>query len=550
MIRNVVLLVILLLVLPVALPAQPGENDTIRIYQLVAGNYEYYSDLQYYYFDLHLENGMLLFKELNNRGIHKVIPVDLANLKFKISDSVKEKFLYFEKNSNGESSLCRLITNGSENLASKKNLEADTLTVADKVYSPEALRADLTQIKDILINNHPAIYQFTSEELFAKNFTEQINKIDRPMNMREFYLIAAPIVESVQCGHTSIRLPDEFWKSESQKFFPIILTFIEGKAYVNGFYDGENVLPSGSEILSVNKISITEIIKSTKEIIEADGNNQQFKLEMLKLGFPDLYNIVYGFYDHFVVDYIMPESKLVNSMVLNGINRQVLRDYSVAITKKNSTGDPNLDVKFFSNKNLAVITIKSFYLPEENEKFYSFIDKAFEDIKIRNIQNLILDLRSNQGGKSDRTSHLLSYIESKPVLYFDKIYTGYTDPAKPIPLATKNSFSGKLIVLINGACFSATSQLCSVLKFNKIGTLIGEETGSTFECNSQLVTFNTKETRMILIVAQITFTTAVKGLSREDGILPDYVVLPKLEDLIKGKDTVKEFAYKLIEKSE
>lgn len=528
---------------------QTRENDTSKIYQEVAGDYEYYSDLQYYNFNLYIENKALLFKESNIKGFNKVIPVDLANLKFNLSDSVKQRFLYFKRNINGEISSCRVITNESENLANKQNLNTDTTPIAEKIYSVEALRADLTQIKDILINNHPAIYQFTSEELFGKIFNEQMSKIIRPMNLREYYLIAAPIVESVHCGHTRISLPENFWNYDSQIFFPIILTFIGGKSYVNGFYNSENLLPVGSEILSVNNNPMTEIIKSTKGLISSDGNNEKYKLELLKLGFPDLYYFVYGFNDYFDIEYILPGSKIVNSRTFCAINRQVLRKYSTTNIKKTSTEDPNLDFELISNKSLAVLTIRSFLYPSDKEIFFSFIDKAFEEINKYRIKNLIIDLRYNAGGKSDRTTHLFSYIESRPIIYFARTYTGYENSDQPIPLATKNSYSGKLFVLTNAACFSATAQLCSILKFNKIGSLIGEETGATFECNSAPATFNTKETRMTLFVAQMTFATAVKGISRENGIMPDYYVEPKIEDLLKGKDTVKEFAFKLIEKS-
>jgi hypothetical protein len=547
MIKSISLSVISIFVWPIILSGQSAENDTIKIYNEVAGNYEYYSDLQYYYFNLNTENKALIFKEPNIKGYHKVILADLANLKFQISDSVKQKFLFFKRNNKGEISSCRLITNGSTNLANKQDSKNDTIPLAEKVYSVEALRADLTQIKDILINNHPAIYQFTSEKLFGELCTEQMNKIIRPMNLREFFFIAAPIVEAVQCGHTRIYLPEKFWNYESRIFFPIILQFIGGRSYVNGFYNSDNLLSSGTEILSVNNIPMTEIIKSAKELISSDGKNEKYKLELLQLGFPDLYFFVYGFNGRFDIEYILPGSKIINSQMFDAVNREVLRKYSTTSTKKTSSGDPNLDFEIIKKRNLAVMTIKSFFTPSDKEIFYSYIDKAFEEINKNKIQNLIIDLRSNAGGKSDRTAHLLSYIESKPVTYFARTYTGYEDSDLPIPLAKRNCFSGKLFVLINAACFSATAQLCSVLKFNKIGTLIGEETGATFECNSQPATYNTKETRMTLFVAQMTFSTAVKGMSRENGIMPHYKVEPKIEDLIKGNDTVKDFALSLIE---
>lgn len=197
----------------------------------------------------------------------------------------------------------------------------------NEFYSVEALRADLTQIKNILIDNHPAVFQFTNKEIFERNFNEQIGKISRPMNLREFYLIAAPIVKAVHCVHTRIDLPDKFWNNESQISFPIKLTLIGGKAYVISFYKNENLVP---------------------------------------------------------------------------------------------TGDPNLNLEVDNDKNLAVITIKSFAYYQEKEKFYSFVDKAFEEINKSNIQNIILDLRDNMGGDPYCTSHLLSYLESKPVPYFAK----------------------------------------------------------------------------------------------------------------------------------
>ena len=83
-----------------------------------------------------------------------------------------------------------------------------------KMYSPEILKKDLAEIKNILVTNHPAPYQFTGKEAFEKFYNEQLQKINRPMNLGEYFLVAAPLVESLHCGHTWITLPDEFWDNE------------------------------------------------------------------------------------------------------------------------------------------------------------------------------------------------------------------------------------------------------------------------------------------------------------------------------------------------
>jgi hypothetical protein len=530
--------------------SQINIDDTIKIYKEIEGDYEYYSDLQYYYFNLHIENKILIFKDLDSGNIRKAIPVDLVNLKFNISDSTGGSYLYFKRNNNDEIYSCQLITNGSECLATKQNKKSDPDQITHKIYSEDALRADLRQIKDILINIHPAVYQFTSKELFEKVFNEQYAKINRPMNLREFYRIATPVVTLVHCGHTVLIFPDNLWDNESRIYFPMRLTFIKGKAFVNSFYDNKNIIPLWSEISSVNGIPMSEIFVSATALISADGYNEAFKPDRLGLRFQDLFNICYGSYDYFDIEYLPQGSKFATSKKLNGVKRCFDAQNPGTNGGKISSGDPNLDLEIDRSKNQAIMTIKSFYYSQNKEKFYQYIDDAFKEICYNNIHNLVLDLRNNFGGDGYCASHLFSYLESTPVPYFGQVYYGAEDLGRPIPLATRNHFSGKVYVLINGGCFSATGQLCSLLKFHKRASFIGMPTGSTFECNSVVAKYNPRKTRMTLMVARMTFAAAVKGFSRENGIMPDYFVEPKIEDLIKGKDTIKEVAFGLIEKSE
>jgi hypothetical protein len=48
----------------------------------------------------------------------------------------------------------------------------------------------------------------------------------------------------------------------------------------------------------------------------------------------------------------------------------------------------------------------------------------------------------------------------------------------------------------------------------------------------------------------MTYTAAVKGISRETGIVPDYPLEPGIDDLLTGRDAVKQFAIKLCYKSQ
>jgi len=183
---------------------------------------------------------------------------------------------------------------------------------------------------------------------------------------------------------------------------------------------------------------------------------------------------------------------------------------------------------------------------QARDKFKSFIDESFGRIRRAGVQNLILDLRDNGGGDPFCTTHLLSYLEPRPVPYFTRVYpNGYESFAEPIPRAA-GAFSGKLFVLINAGCFSSTGHFCALLKYHKIGTFIGTETGGTYECNDASREIHLKNTRLRLFIARITFTAALQGIPRYKGIVPDISVEPGISDHLSGKDPVKERALAII----
>jgi hypothetical protein len=424
----------------------------------------------------------------------------------------------------------------------KSIIEQDSVSIADKIFTIDVLKNELTQVKDFLIENHPAPYTFTNKNDFNTLFNEQLIKINYPMGVREFYVIAAPLLEAISYGHTYLELPNSFWTEENKRSFPIELIFIDEKAYVQSFFKEDISIPIGSEIVSINNIKMNDIVHSAKQIISSDGVNETWKFHWISRDFAQYFTILYGASDLYDIEYIEPDTKNVKTKTLNCI-----QSYQIVTT---STGKSNLDFEVDKSRNLAVITIKDNNYYENVETFTSFIDSCFKRINNESIGSLILDIRDNTGGDPISSSYLLSYLEKEAVPYFknNEGIKQYGQLVKPIPMAENNSFKGNLFILINGGCFSSTGHLCSILKYYNLWTFIGEETGGTYECNDAHYAYHTKETRLDVNVAQMTFATAVKGLPREHGILPDYSVKLKIDDIVEGKDAVKEFTYDLIDK--
>jgi hypothetical protein len=417
-----------------------------------------------------------------------------------------------------------------------------------KQYPEDLLRKDLAEIKDILIKNHPAPYQFTGKASFDKFYTEQLQKINRPMNLGEYFLIAAPLVEKVHCGHTWITLPDEFWDSEENLFFPVGLLFTNNKAYA-ALSANSYGIPAGSEILSINKVPASTIIESTKLLVNSDAKSKTGKLFTFGYTYTDLFVLQYGS-ERYEVNFIPPGTTETHILVLKSVSRKSAWENPVNTLSGSFSGGKELQLEIDRAKKLALLGIRSFNYYNNKEKFYAFIDSAFEQIHRSSMQNLILDLRNNSGGDPFCAVRLLSYLETKPAPYFDSVYDGYETMAQPIPVAPKNAYSGNLFVLINGGCFSSTGHLCALLKYAGRCKFIGEETGGTYECNDSHFQVSTQATHLRLNVARITYTAALKGISRETGILPDFPVEPTIEDVLAGRDAVKEFAVRLVTRDE
>ena len=171
--------------------------------------------------------------------------------------------------------------------------------------------------------------------------------------------------------------------------------------------------------------------------------------------------------------------------------------------------------------------------------------RAIDDLKGRDI--LVLDLRGNSGGDPFCAAHLLAYLAPAPVPYFARIYPSYATLAEPLSLP-ENRFRGSLYTLIDGGCASSTGHLCALLKFHKIGTFIGSDTGATYECNDAARTETLTATGLRLRVARAIYTVAVEKMSRGKGVPPDHAVEPSIHDILSARDPALERAWSLIER--
>ena len=173
------------------------------------------------------------------------------------------------------------------------------------------------------------------------------------------------------------------------------------------------------------------------------------------------------------------------------------------------------------------------------------MDSCFYLIKEYDISNLILDVRGNDGGDPFCSSILLSYLQKEPVPYFAEDYGKYRVLSNPLPLP-ENHFTGNLYTLVDGSCGSTNGHFCALLKYHKIGKLIGTPTGATYKCNAGKETeFRLTNTQMIITVGRKTYSVAVSNMLKS-AIIPDIFVYETMESFLSNTDLFLETALEQI----
>lgn len=423
---------------------------------------------------------------------------------------------------------------------------ADTLNQNygnNKLFSIEDLQKDFVQLRSVCENEHCALYEYTSEEKFDSLFDHQYALINHPMLYHEFFQILAPINNYIGCMHSSIWMPGDFWESGKDNLFPLQIKLIEGLAVVSGYYGDTEQVPLGSIILEINHQPIKKVISDLKSSYSSDAQIKQFQLAQVEKRFPMSYARYYGFPENYVVTYALPGRKTSATKKMIPAKLEAVR----SVVFKNFNHPP-LTLKFIEEKSIAVLIIPSFIFYDRVEYFKSFLDSAFLQIKNMNIENLILDLRGNDGGDPFCAVPLFSYLEKELVPYFAEEYGRYSEFAKPIQLA-ENRFSGNLFTLIDKHCGSTNGHFCALLKYHKIGKLVGEEAGSTYKCNAKTKEVKFDNTKMLVYVPQETFSAAVEGMDKTKGVEPDYNVKQTYKDFLSRTDTAMDFTLDLIKKN-
>ncbi len=424
---------------------------------------------------------------------------------------------------------------------------------SDKKFGRNEIIADLEYLNNSLKDAHYNLYAYTSEKDFSENYQNVKQSIAKDsVTLLQATTIFQKVISVVNNGHTEIDFPSASYITYAYSggtLFPLEIAFENNKSLIRKNFSDNPDIKIGSEIISINGILMKDVLDQIYPQVSAERTYfKNAKIEMIS--FPRLFWQVFGKQDNFQIK--TRSNEAVKKQSIKAVN--LIEGYEMKRTE------------ILNSKMELTLLDKSAYLNPGNfsgdeQKFQSFIDSAFLEIKKRNSKNLIIDLRNNAGGNDSFSDYLVSYFADKPFkwnseftlktsqflkehtrkqndttnAYFQKIlthkdgaiYNFEFDEYQPQP--KQKRFTGAVYVLVNRQSHSQSAVTASQIQDYKFGTIVGEETGDFPTLYASQFQYSLPNTGIVVKVSKGQIVR-VNGSKKPEGVIPDIMIKDHLLD--------------------
>ena len=420
-------------------------------------------------------------------------------------------------------------------------------------FTKEQITDDIDFAVKMLEDVHPDPYSIICKEDFYRKVDSMKKVLPDIVSKMEAQKTFAKIYALIKDGHTRYDLNN----IKPQKFLPYKFKIVDEKIFVAYNYCYRNVLPIGSEIVSINEKPAQQYLREVEQLFSWE--NQPYR--NMKLQYPVFYELWDDFRNIKVV-YKTPAEKIKMIRTSGGL-------FSI-LQALNKEAQPKINYQYKSiTDSIGYIEFNSL---TDLERFKIFLDSTFTTIKKDHVKHLIVDIRKNGGGNDGLGHELMQYISKTDFKLYDSIFVKiseellnrkrfeYIDSAErktgtiwrtDMPLIKLKDnplrFTGKSYLLVGENTFSSASSFTSAFQCFKVGTIIGTETGGLTVSFGDYYSFNLPETKYNMKISHKKFYQAC-GIDNRRGTIPDYIVENTIEDDLKSFDRVLDFTLDLIKK--
>ncbi len=465
-----------------------------------------------------------------------------------------------------------------------------------KILTSTELLKDFEVLKGVLLNYHPGLYRFQDSLTVEKLFTTLKQQLKSDLSLSEAYLLLSKFTANLKCGHTFCSFYNQSGSTKDSLFnkkdkVPFTFFLFNKKMFIEKNVSDHEELKQGTEVLEINNVPVAFIIDTLIQYVKGDGNNNQKRLNDLNLSglgkfeaFDIYYPLLFPPTNNSYSLKIKPSDQTnIFTTNVNSVSRsERFTLIESKYGKQPSTLDDLWSFKILNNET-GYLKIGTFVTNKLTLDWKKFLNSAFNELDEKNIQNLIIDIRGNEGGDDEVNlllgkklakkqiefpafKELLRYEnvsdEFRPYLNtWDKnfynrkgqliklengFYTWRKDRGNSIIKQNSKAFKGNTYLLVDAANSSATFFLTAGLQQNKIATIVGSETGGNLKGTNggQLFFLWLPNSKIEIDIPLIGYYPLTE--QPDKGINPDIEIQLNISDILSNKDKVLEKTLELI----
>lgn len=461
-----------------------------------------------------------------------------------------------------------------------------------KKYSPDELKRDFDLLRSMMEHFHPSLYWYTSKDSMDAIFELYRSSITDSLTEQQFgFRIIAPVTTSIRCGHTSFSYSKKYNKAMRGvrlPSFPLHVKVWGDSMVVTGNLNKkDSLVKPGMWITSIDGYSPARIRDFMFSYLPTDGYSLGINYIRLSNAFPYYHRNIFGLKKSYTVGLTdsSGEQKLVVVPVYDPVADTLAK---IKPEKKERMKKPGKKQRLEMVRHLkiegetksAVMELNSF---DGGFRLNKFFRRSFRKLRQREVEHLVIDIRSNGGGKVNHFTRLTQYLRRSEFRVADsafalkKKFSPYgryfsTRTLNSIALGIftskrkdgnyhfnywekhrfkpkkNNFFNGKVYVLIAGPTFSASALFAHNLKGQDNVLLVGEETGGASHGNNGLMIPNITLPNTGIRVRMPLFRLIQYNHGPKDGrgIMPDVYVAPSARAVIDREDLKMKKAMELI----
>jgi hypothetical protein len=339
----------------------------------------------------------------------------------------------------------------------------------------------------------------------------------------EFYLALSVLTASIRCGHSFLNPTNQTQAVASALFgkpdrLPFAFAWLDRRMIVTADLGSGHHLPIGSEVVAIDGISARDMLARMLPYARTDGSNDARKLA--DLGIPgDADQPTFDVFRALLFPSSAPSARLV--VRIAGRAKTIACPLLTAAARDaalcHSSRDSPYGWMFEVRGQVGILTMPTWAVFHEKWDWQSFIDASLDTAVDRQLSGIVIDVRENGGGLDCGAAIVARLIDapliadsySRHVRYrkipdrlapylktWDRSFkdwgasaigpdaTGFytltrsSDASEIDAIHPKGRrFAGRVAVLVGPKNASATFGFAGLIQRQRLGTLVGEQTG-------------------------------------------------------------------------